>query len=506
MVLPFEDLSEGGQQAAFAAGLTDDLIADLSKVSELFVIAPETSRIAGKSDSSAQTIGAAMGVDYVLLGTVRRSQAMFRITAQLVRTTTGQAVWAEHYDRRASDIFDVQDDVVQRIAASLKIELNDRERRTITRIPTKNLEAHDFYLRAEYQNAGLEEATSYRRSIAAYRRAIELDPNFAEAYAGYAHLAATIWRRDVNEIMSSAVARQEAYVAAGKALELDPENARANEVLSTIQAVEGEHQIAVDSARKAVKLQPSEAEAHTNLANVLYIAGDLDAAAAEVEVARQLNPALSTDLRLVSASVAFGQGRYAEAIEQFDAIQELVPRSDLVLEHLAAAHAYLGDTKRSHEIVAELLKIIPIANLGFYAVLRENTGTPEQTARLIEGLRLAGLPEWPFDDRRQAEDRLGADELRAVAAGPLWTGELQNGVDFVQYFDRTGGFAYRSTTSLLTGHIAVQGDRLCQIIDGYLLNHPTCGYVYRNMSAADHRAGDFAYVSVDAVKYFSVSR
>lgn len=506
VVLPFEDVSADSQQAAFAAGLTDHLIADLSKVSELFVIAPETSRIAANSERSAQEIGAAMGVDYVLRGSVQRSPVMFRIAAQLVRTKTGQSIWAERYDRPASDIFDVQDDVVQRIAASLKIELSDRERRTITHIPTRNLEAYDFYLRAEYQNAGLTEPTSYRRSIAAYHHAIELDPEFADAYAGYAHLAATIWRRDFNEIMSSAMARQEAYAAAGKALQLDPDNARANEVLSIIQAVDGEHQIAIDSARKAVELQPGEAESHTNLANVLYIAGDLEAAAAEVELARQLNPALSTELRLLSAALAFAQGRFAEAISEFNAIQELVPRSDLVLEHLAAAYAYLGDTERSREIVAELKKVVPIANLGFYAVLRENVGTPQQTARLIEGLRLAGLPEWPYDDRRKDEDRLSSDELRTLSAGPVWTGELQNGVDFIQYFDRSGGFAYRSTTSLLTGHVAIQGDQLCQIIDGYLLNRPTCGYVYRNTPASNHRPGQFAYVSIDAVKYFSVSR
>ncbi|HWJ74811.1 MAG TPA: tetratricopeptide repeat protein [Kaistia sp.] len=494
-MLPFEDIGVEGEQAAFAAGLTDDLTADLSKVSELFVIAPETSRSAAKSDSSVQQIAQAMGVEYALKGTVQRSGGTFRITAQLVRAATGQSIWAERYDRQASDFINVQDEVVQKIAASLKIELSERERRTITRVPTRNLEAHDFYLRAEYQNAGLTEPASYRRSIAAYKRAIELDPGFAEAYAGYARLVATIWRRDFNEIMSSAVARQEAYAAAGKAIELDPENARANEVLSIIQAVEGEHQIAIDSAKRAVELQPGEAEAHTNLATVLYIAGDLEKAAAEVKLARQLNPALSTDLRLVSATVAFAQGRYAKAIVEFNAIQELVPRSDLVLEHLAAAYACLGETNRSQEIVAELMKVIPIANLGFYAVLRDNIGTPEQTARLIERLRLAGLPEWPFGDRRRTEDRLGPDELRTVSAGPVWTGTLQNGVDFVQYFDRSGGFAYRSTTSLLTGHIGIQGDKLCQIINGYLLNHPTCGYVYRNASAGGRHLAILAFQS-----------
>ena len=155
--------------------------------------------------------------------------------------------------------------------------------------------------------------------------------------------------------------------------------------------------------------------------------------------------------------------------------------------------------------VAELKVVLPNTNLGFYTVLREGIGTPDQTAHFIEGLRRAGIPEWPYDDRRLAEDRLSADELRAVVAGQVWTGELKNGVDFVQYFDPKGNFAYRSTTSLLSGRVEMDGDRLCQVVDGYLLNHPTCGYVYRNATDEAHPDQTFAYVSIDAVKFFSVS-
>lgn len=505
VVLPFEDISVDNQQAEFAAGLTDDLITDLSKVSALFVIAPETSRSMQDPAVSAREVAETLGVDYAVKGTLRRSRGMIRVTAQLVEAGTGRAVWAERYDRQATDLFDVQDDVIQHIVTSLQIELSDQERRTITRIPTDNFEAHDFYLRAEYQNVGMTEPKNLSRSIAAYRRAIDLDPDFAEAHAGYARVAVTIWRRDFSDIMTSAMAKEEAYASAGRALELDPENARAYEVLSLIQAVEGEHQIAVTSARKAVDLQPNDAEAHTNLAQVLYIAGDLDAAQASVAIAQRLNPALPTELRLVSATVAFAQGRYADAVAEFNAVREDVPRMELVLEHLAAAYAYLDETEKARAVAAELQEVLPITNLGYYSVLRQNIGTPEQNAHFIDGLRRAGIPEWPYGDQRQPEDRLDADELRAVVAGPLWTGKLENGVDFMQYFDPAGNFAYRSTSSLLSGRVEIDGDRLCQVIDGYLMNHPTCGYVYRNVSGADHPEQAFAYVSIDAVKYFSVS-
>ncbi len=505
VVLPFEDISIDKQQAEFAAGLTDDLITDLSKVSGLFVIAHETSRSIQDPALSAREAAERLGVDYAVNGTVRRSRGMIRVTAQLVEAGTGLAVWAEKYDRQTTDLFEVQDDVIKHIVASLEIELSDQEKRTIARVPTDNFEAHDFYLRAEYQNLGMTEPESLRRAVEAYRRAIDLDPNFAEAYAGYARVATTIWRRDFSDIMSSAMAKEEAYAAAGKALKLDPENARAYEVLSIIQAVEGEHQIAVTSATKAVDLQPNDAEAHTNLANVLYFAGELDLAKVEVEIARRLNPALPTELRLISATLAFAQRRYADAVAEFVTLRKDVPRSELVLEHLAAAYAYLGEAERVKATVSELQDILPITNLGYYAVLRGNIGTREQAAHFIEGLRRAGIPEWPYGDRRAPENRLNAAELRAVVAGPLWTGELENGVDFVQFFDRKGSFAYRSISSLLSGRVVIEGDRLCQVIDGYLLDRPTCGYVYHNAQDRDHPGHDYVYVSIDALKFFSVS-
>jgi TolB-like protein/DNA-binding SARP family transcriptional activator/lipopolysaccharide biosynthesis regulator YciM len=503
LVLPFEDTSTVGPQVAFAAGLTDSLITDLSKVSGLFVIAAETSRLIAGRGVPAEQQAAKLGVGFAVKGTVQRSPNGVQVAVELVRAGTGAVIWAKQYERQGADLFEVQFDIVRRIAASLAVDLSDRERRIIDRVPTRNLEAQDYYQRAEYQVAGLTEAESFRRALTAYRRAFELDPDFAEAYAGYARIAATVWRRDYSEILSSAVARHEAYDAAGKAMQLDPENARAYEVLSIIQAVEGEHQLAVDSAHKAVDFQPGDAEAHANLATVLFFAGDLDGAAAEVSKARKLNPALSTDLRLISAMVAFAQHHYPIAIAEFNAIRESVQRSDLVLEHLAAAYAYLGDIAKAKAIVSELKEVLPITNLGYYAVLHENIGTPEQTAHFIEGLRRAGIPEWPFNDRRREEDRLSSDELRALIAKPTWKGKLANGVDFVQYFDHTGSFAYGSTTSLLTGRVEIRDGQLCQIIEGYLLNRPSCGYVFRNDSP-DHPTGTLAYVSIDAAKYFTV--
>jgi TolB-like protein/DNA-binding SARP family transcriptional activator len=259
VILPFRNAGTGGPQSAFATGLTDHLITDLSRVSGLFVIAAETSHSTAGSDVPPQQQAARLGVDYAVSGTVKRVARGVSVTVDMIEARTGAVIWTRRYERQESEIFAVQDDIVRRIAASLGVELSQRERRTIDHVPTHNLEAQDFFLRAEYQTTGLSEADSLRRALTAYRRAFELDPEFAEAYAGYARAAATVWHHDISEIMSSAVAKHEAYQAAGKAMQIDPENARAYEVLSTIQAVEGEHDLAVRSARLAVAFQPGNA-------------------------------------------------------------------------------------------------------------------------------------------------------------------------------------------------------------------------------------------------------
>jgi adenylate cyclase len=208
----------------------------------------------------------------------------------------------------------------------------------------------------------------------------------------------------------------------------------------------------------------------------------------------------------VSGLVAFADRRYDEAIRELSAVRDSVPRSELVLEYLAAAYAYLGEPTKAQATVAELRQVLPITNLAFYEVMRADVGTPEQTARFVEGLRLAGVPPWPFDDRRRLEDRVGPEELGRLATTTVWTGRLQNGAAFVQYFDQSGGFAYRSTNSLLSGRSRVRDGQLCQQVAGYLMDRETCGYVYRDVSAKPATGESYVYVSSDAVKYFSVSR
>jgi TolB-like protein/class 3 adenylate cyclase len=181
-VLPFENLSADPEEEYFADGLTEDLITDLSKVSGLFVIA-RNSVLAYKDRAvDIREVARELGVRYVLEGSVRRAGDHVRINAQLNDSDTGGHLWADRFDRDVSDIFAVQDEVIRDIVAALAIQLSASEQQRLARLPTKNLEAYDYYLRAE-QAARTGFRPQLREALRLYEKATALDATFAEAFA-----------------------------------------------------------------------------------------------------------------------------------------------------------------------------------------------------------------------------------------------------------------------------------------------------------------------------------
>ena len=188
-VLPFANVSGDPEQEYFSDGMAEDLITDLSKISSLFVISRNSSFTYKGKNVQVQQVGEELGVRYVLEGSVRKAGNRVRITAQLVDTKTGYHLWAERYDRNLDDIFELQDEVTQKIVAALKVELTQGEQENLERTPTDNLEAYDYFLRGEsFLWSTTKETTAQARQM--FKRAVELDPEFALAYA---HLGMTYW-------------------------------------------------------------------------------------------------------------------------------------------------------------------------------------------------------------------------------------------------------------------------------------------------------------------------
>ncbi len=503
-VLPFDNLSSDPEQAFFADGLTEDLITDLSKISGLFVIARNSVFTYKGKAVNVQQVSRELNVGYVLEGSVRRAGNKVRINAQLIDGSTGHHVWAERFDRDQSDIFAMQDEVISKITSALAVKLTDSEAARLARIPTSNLEAYDLYLQAE---AIFEEnPQAIAKALRLYAAAIERDPAFAEAHAGYARAALTVWLGDYNNILPGAVARKRAYDAAGKALKLDGDNARAYAVLSLIQLVGGRRDQAVASARQAIALNPNDSHARANLAVILAYAGQLDQAKIAVEAALERDPSPDAAILQSAGTVYYWAGEYVRAIEYLSKASQLSPNGETISEFLAAAYAHNGDDKRASERIDHLRQTFPHVSLAYFEQFYQNTLRETDRKHHVDALKRAGLTRWPYGFQPREVDRVGSEELPSLVIDRTWSGKLLGGGAFFQTIDAQGRLAYRSRNSVVTGKVQLYHDQVCQLIDGYFRGRKLCGRIYRLPHGTAGDAFKYVYVGPDSVKTFSLAQ
>jgi TolB-like protein/class 3 adenylate cyclase/cytochrome c-type biogenesis protein CcmH/NrfG len=498
-VLPFDNLSGELEQEYFSDGITDDLITDLSKISGLFVIARNSAFAYKGKPVKIRQIAEELGVRYVLEGSVRKADNRVRINAQLIDATTGGHLWAERYDRHYTDIFELQDEVIGKIVSALTVKLTGVEQAQLARRPTDNLEAYDYYLRAE-RDVYSEDYSLLSVTLSLYEKAIALDPNFADAHAGYARAAVDVWRLGYDNVLASPVARKRAYEAADRALALDAKIPRAYSVLGVLQVVDGRHDEAIESARKAVSLVPNSADAYVNLAIVFMFSGRPAEALAAVETALRLNPRPSSGVYGYYGAVLFMNRQYEKAIEPLEKARE---SSYFAREYLAMAYAQLG---RLDDAKAEIAGLLPDTNLSWYRVSYAHYKREEDRAHLLDALRKAGVPEWPFGYEGRTEDRLDGSAIKTLALGRTWVGHNPAGIQFIQEIGEDGKFAYRSVQSFVTGQASVQGDMLCLKSAAYLMGRKRCGYVYRNPGGTIEENNEYVYVGITALLFFSPVR
>ena len=184
-VLAFNNMSGDPEQEYFSDGISEDIITDLSKLSELSVIARNSTFTYKGKAVDVKQVGRDLGVRYVLEGSVRKAGNRVRVTGQLIDSESGTHIWADRFDRDLTDIFAVQDELTREIIAALKIKLSEAEKALIVSSGTTNVAAHDFFLRGrELMFANKRDRETFEQSTACFRRAIELDPDYAAPYAG----------------------------------------------------------------------------------------------------------------------------------------------------------------------------------------------------------------------------------------------------------------------------------------------------------------------------------
>ncbi len=355
-VLPFTNMSGDPEQEYFSDGITEDIITDLSKVSALSVVARNTAfAYKGKSIDAAQ-IARQLKVGYLLKGSVRKAGGRVRITAQLVDGRVGDHVWAERYDRELSDIFALQDEISHAIVAALKIRLLPEEKKAIETRSTHNPEAYQLYLLGrDYQSRG--GTRHFEIALRFYRRALEIDPNYARAWALNAVCQATLYYRGGS--------KETGLSAAEKALTLDPTLAEAHAAKGRALAELGRFGEALAAHEESLRLEPDSFEVQFSFGRTCFRLGRHEAVIEHFERAAQL---LETDyacLTLVQMSYE-SLGRHAEsisasrrALERIEREIEAHPDNADALAQGAVKLARLGEKERAKQWVLRAQTIEP---------------------------------------------------------------------------------------------------------------------------------------------------
>jgi TolB-like protein/cytochrome c-type biogenesis protein CcmH/NrfG len=379
-VLPFVNVSSDPEQDFFADGLTEDLITDLSRFPDLFVIARSSVFVYKGKVTDVRAIAEELGVRYLLEGSARRAAGRVRINAQLVDAGSGAHLWAERFDRSLDDIFAVQDEVTGKIVEALL----GRLRPLPPRNRPKNLDAYDLCVRARTL---MDDAPqSARETQLMLTRAIALDPDYAEAHRW---LALNHWMGWVHSGGPTDADRSVALELARKAVALDPNDAGSRWVLAYLLAYERSFSEADAEFAKAIALDPNEADTWAALSDISVLAGRIDEGLEHIGKAFRLNPFPASWYYLT-----LGQAQYADG--NYEAVVETLHREETYRtssrRFLAAGLAQLG---RLEEARAEA-ELFLVANPHFtisHWVAMEPFRDEATLAHFVDGYRKAGFPE-----------------------------------------------------------------------------------------------------------------
>jgi TolB-like protein/Tfp pilus assembly protein PilF len=398
-ILPFQNLSDEKENAYFADGIQDDILTNLSKISELRVIS-RTSVMQYRGEArNIREIGKALGVSNILEGSVRRSGNKVRLNVQLIDANTDEHLWANDYDRDVTDVFAIQTDLAQKIASELRAKLSPSERAQMTRKPTENGEAYLAFVQAHNLSCAFEDFDKLKQGEQLYERAIELDPKFALAMARYSQLESWILHD-----RERTVERRE------KARTL---------------------------SERALQLQPDLPEAHLALGFSYYYGdNDFDAALKEFEIAR-LGLPNESEVYLAIGAIQRRQGKWAQSTANLEKAVSLNPKDIWSLQNLTFNYAMLRNYDAAYQTIDRALALDPtgleplevksrlaIADSGDFSFaekafesVKSLPLSNEQKIKITSGRANVFLLERKYNEGLQAAESLPDDGLSVISGG-----------------------------------------------------------------------------------------
>jgi adenylate cyclase len=387
-VLPFTNMSGDADQDYFSDGITEDIITDLSKISSLHVVPRNTIFTYKGTSVKVKPLAQELGVRYVLEGSVRIVGKRVRISGQLIDTANGDHLWAERYDRDMTDIFAIQDEITHAIVGQLKVRLLPEEKKAIANEPTANVEAYTYYLRGrQLSHTWTKSYLQLARRM--FYKAVELDPDYARAYAGIADCDAAIRDWSPDDVPLRRILDMSA-----RALELDPDlpEAHASRGLALHQS--GQDEKAIAAFERALALDPNLYEANFHYARFFFMRGDFADAVQYFTRAADIRPDdYVSPIHLMTAYRSLGRMVDTEnwarlGLQRAERALNLNPENSGPAHRGALALAHLGDAARARDWAARALAIDPDDIVAQYnlACVHSVLGDVDKAIDLLERL------------------------------------------------------------------------------------------------------------------------
>jgi adenylate cyclase len=398
-VLPFANMSNDPKQDYFADGITDDLITDLSKASSLFVIARNsTAKYKGQS-VSVEEVSKALGVRYLLEGTVQRAGEQVRINARLIDAVSGGDVWADRFDGSLGDVFSLQDRVTHSIADALSVKLTPAQELSLSQKETSVPAAYDAFLKgwAHYLRYSPDD---YKRAIPYFEEAISLDPSYGRPYAALALVYGTTpWFGWEEKMGYSSHEMQEKAYAYLKEAKRHP-SSLTYQALGLEQSRNGAFQAAFGYFERAIALDPSDSWSYADIAKMLVYDGRPQEAIRYVTTAMRIDPDYPAQFAFILGFAQFDMDQFEAAARSFEDAARRNAGYDDVFLFLAATYGHLTRKKEAASAIATYNELLareghgPATVAGATEVYFDKFKDSKNADRIARGLRLAGMPAY----------------------------------------------------------------------------------------------------------------